>query len=112
MKTLNENYVSAGKVCLEVDITLDTLYRWYRWWENDNFPKPEGLYLPPYYHKDRRKTKFFKKEEPVLEGAADEVETLEEGAEAEEVAEEVVTAEDSFEVPAEAVIANADQMEA
>lgn len=56
--------------------------------------------------------KFFKKEEPVLEGAADEVEALEEGAEAEEVAEEVVTREDSFEVPAEAVIANADQMEA
>ena len=56
--------------------------------------------------------KFFKKEEPVLEGDADEVEALEEGAEAEEVAEEVVTAEDSFEVPAEAVIANADQMEA
>ena len=55
--------------------------------------------------------KFFKKEEPVLEGAADEVDAIEEGT-AEEVAEEVAAEEDSFEVPAAAVIANADQMEA
>lgn len=55
--------------------------------------------------------KFFKKEEPVLEGAADEVDAIEEGT-AQEVAEEVATEEDSFEVPAAAVIANADQMEA
>ena len=55
--------------------------------------------------------KFFKKEEPVLEGNADEVDAIAEGTDA-EVAEEVATTEDSFEVPAEAVIANADQMEA
>ena len=55
--------------------------------------------------------KFFKKDEPVLEGAADEVDAIEEGT-AEEVAEEVATEEESFEVPAAAVIANADQMEA
>ena len=74
MKTLNENYVSAGKACLMVDITIDTLYRWYRWWENENFPKPEGLYLPPYYHKDRRKTKFFKTEDiPALMKFAEDV---------------------------------------
>ncbi len=56
--------------------------------------------------------KFFKKEEPVLEGAADEVDAIEEGSAEEAVAEEVATEEDSFEVPAAAVIANADQMEA
>ena len=55
--------------------------------------------------------KFFKKDEPVLEGAADEVDAIGEG-EAEAVAEEVATEEESFEVPAAAVIANADQMEA
>ena len=55
--------------------------------------------------------KFFKKEEPVLEAAADDVDAIaEESAVAEE--EEVSAYEDSFEVPAEAVIANADQMEA
>ena len=52
--------------------------------------------------------KFFKKEEPVLEAQADEVDALAE----ESAAEEVAAQEDSFEVPAVAVIANADQMEA
>jgi len=52
--------------------------------------------------------KFFKKEEPVLEAQADEVDALAE----ENAAEETAATEDSFEVPAEAVIANADQMEA
>ena len=55
--------------------------------------------------------KFFKKEENVLEGSADEVDALAEGS-AEEAAEEAAVEEDSFEVPAAAVIANADQMEA
>ncbi len=55
--------------------------------------------------------KFFKKDEPVLEGAADEVDAIAEGSDA-EVAVEEATEEDSFEVPAAAVIANADQMEA
>lgn len=74
MKTLNEDYVSAGKACLIIGITIDTMYRWYRWWENDNFPKPEGLYLPPYYIKDRRRTKFFKNEDiPALQKFAEDV---------------------------------------
>ena len=55
--------------------------------------------------------KFFKKEENVLEGAADEADAIAEGS-VEEVAEEAAAQEDSFEVPAAAVIANADQMEA
>ena len=53
--------------------------------------------------------KYFKKEEPVLEAATDDVDAI---ADASAAAEEAVVAEDSFEVPAEAVIANADQMEA
>ncbi len=53
--------------------------------------------------------KYFKKEEPVLEAAADDVDAI---AEESATAEEAVATEDSFEVPAEAVIANADQMEA
>ena len=53
--------------------------------------------------------KYFKKEEPVLEAAADDVDAI---AEESVKVEEAVVAEDSFEVPAEAVIANADQMEA
>ena len=53
--------------------------------------------------------KFFKKEEPVLEGNADDVDAI---ADESAVAEEAPLEEDSFEVPAAAVIANADQMEA
>ena len=53
--------------------------------------------------------KFFKKEEPVLEAAADDVDAI---ADESAVTEEAPTEEDSFEVPAAAVIANADQMEA
>ena len=53
--------------------------------------------------------KYFKKEEPVLEASTDDVDAI---ADASAAAEEAVVAEDSFEVPAEAVIANADQMEA
>lgn len=55
--------------------------------------------------------KFFKKEEPALEAAADEVDAIAEES-TPEAAEEVAAEEDSFEVPAAAVIANADQMEA
>ena len=53
--------------------------------------------------------KFFKKEEPLLEGEADDLDAI---AEETAVAEEAPVKENSFEVPAEAVIANADQMEA
>ena len=53
--------------------------------------------------------KFFKKEEPVLEAAADDLDAI---ADESAVAEEAPHEEDSFEVPAVAVIANADQMEA
>ena len=53
--------------------------------------------------------KYFKKEEPVLDAAADDVDAI---AEESAGADEAVATEDSFEVPAEAVIANADQMEA
>ena len=51
--------------------------------------------------------KFFPKAQPVLEGEATDVEAVEAPAE-----EAVVAEAETFEVPAEAVIANADQMEA
>ena len=67
MRTLNEGYVSIRKAGDLIDVSSTTIARWYRWWENDNFPKPECLYLPPYYYKDNRRTKFFKVEDiPLL----------------------------------------------
>ena len=52
--------------------------------------------------------KFFRKEQPVVEGDADGVDALEGDSSAADVAAEAET----FEVPAAAVIVNADQMEA
>lgn len=51
--------------------------------------------------------KYFKKDEALLEADADDVNAI-----ADESATEEAIVEESFEVPAEAVIANADQMEA
>ena len=56
-------YVSIGKVALLLDISPHTIKRWYLWWDNVNFEKPEGLYLPHYYFMDRRKTKYFKQDD-------------------------------------------------
>lgn len=53
--------------------------------------------------------KFFPKEQPVLEGEADDLDAV---ADASSLAEAAVAEAETFEVPAEAVIANADQMEA
>ena len=52
--------------------------------------------------------KYFKKEEPVLEGEADDVDAIADESAVEDAAADVET----FEVPASAVIANADQMDA
>ncbi len=52
--------------------------------------------------------KFFPKEQPVLEGEATDADAIAEAPVTEAAAAEAET----FEVPAEAVIANADQMEA
>lgn len=60
---INEDYVSIGKAALILDLSSHTITRWYKWWESEEFEKPADLYLPPYVYKDRRKTKFFKKED-------------------------------------------------
>lgn len=52
--------------------------------------------------------KFFPKEQPVLEGEAEDADAIADASVTEAAAAEVET----FEVPAEAVIANAEQMEA
>jgi hypothetical protein len=63
IEKIQENYVSISKVCLLLEISPHTIKRWYKFWENDSFSKPDDLYLPPYYYVDRRKTKYFKKED-------------------------------------------------
>lgn len=48
MRTINEGYISAPEVCKILGIHRHTLRRWYVWWENPYFEKPDDLYLPPY----------------------------------------------------------------
>lgn len=79
--SVNENYLSIRKVANIIDVSDHTIARWYKWWESDEFDKPEGLSLPPYVFKDRRKTKFFKKTDiPLLMEFADKLRTSHRGA--------------------------------
>lgn len=66
MATLNEGYVTIGKAALLLNLSQQTITRWYKWWENDNFKHPEDMHLPPYYYKDRRRIKYFKAEDVPL----------------------------------------------
>lgn len=49
---------STNRTAQIVDISTNTLKRWYKWYEDDNYIKPEGLKLPE-YTVDGRGTKFF-----------------------------------------------------
>jgi len=66
MKKLNAEYLTIGKAANAVGVSATTITRWYKWWESDGFEHPEDLYLPPYYYKDKRKIKHFKKEDIVF----------------------------------------------
>lgn len=59
MSEINNDYISIRKVANLLDISDHTISRWYKWMESDEFEKPVDLKLPPYFHKDRRKTKYF-----------------------------------------------------
>lgn len=61
MSRINEDYVSIRKAANLLDISDHTIARWYKWFESEEFEKPEGLVLPPYVYKDRRRTRYFKK---------------------------------------------------
>lgn len=63
MGELNAGYLTIGRAAYVVGVSTQTITRWYKWWESDGFEHPSDLYLPPYYHKDKRRTKHFKKED-------------------------------------------------
>ena len=66
MKKLNAEYLTIGKAANAVGVSATTITRWYKWWESDGFEHPADLYLPPYYYKDKRKIKHFKKEDIIF----------------------------------------------
>lgn len=53
------NYVSISEVAQQLEVSNDTIFRWYQWYEDDSFEKPEDLVLPKYVYLDKRRTKFF-----------------------------------------------------
>ena len=63
MKLDSDGLLSINRVAMMLNISDHTIRRWYKWWESDEFVKPSDLYLPPYYHIDRRMTKYFKVED-------------------------------------------------
>ena len=63
MTELNSDYLSISRAAYMIEISPTTIKRWYKWWESDGFSHPSDLYLPPYYHKDKRRTKHFKRED-------------------------------------------------
>lgn len=50
--------LSISKMAQLLNVSTITVKRWYAWYENDNYEKPQDLVLPPYV-KDNRGTKFF-----------------------------------------------------
>lgn len=63
MEVKHAGYLKTPEVAKRLRTTAYTVSRWYKWWDNSDYEKPDGLYLPPYYHLDRTQTKFFKKED-------------------------------------------------
>ncbi len=60
-KAVPTNFVSISQAAYEIDASVNTIKRWYSWFENGNYEKPEGLELPKYYHFDAKGTKYFDK---------------------------------------------------
>jgi transposase len=54
---LSETY-STARAAQILDISTNTLKRWYKWYESNDYKKPEGLVLPTPV-RDNRGTMFF-----------------------------------------------------
>ena len=75
--------LSISKVALILDVSTTTIKRWYAWYENENYDKPEDLKLPSYV-KDGRGTRYFLPEDvEVLETFKNRLQTDYRGAMAE-----------------------------
>ena len=78
---LNHDYISIGKASQMLEMSTNTIKRWYKWWESEEFEKPSDLILPPYYYKDKRMTKFFKMSDlPVLDDFRNKLQSTHRGA--------------------------------
>lgn len=51
---------SIQKVALVLDVSVNTLKRWYKWFEDDTYEKPKELKLPHCYYLDSKGTRYIK----------------------------------------------------
>lgn len=55
---MNKNdLISISRLAQRLDVSNNTVKRWYDWYENCE--DADGLVLPPYHYLDARKTRFF-----------------------------------------------------
>ncbi len=59
MGNREEKLFSISRVAQILDISTNTIKRWYKWYENPDYEKPIELKLPSYV-RDSRKTMLFK----------------------------------------------------
>ena len=55
---MNEEMFSIARTAQIIDVSTQTLKRWYKWYEDDSYEKPDGFKLPT-YTTDNRGTRFF-----------------------------------------------------
>lgn len=57
-----ENLLTATKVAQHLDISVPTLNNWYKWYNNQEFEKPENTpELPEYTQEGKRGTRYWDK---------------------------------------------------
>lgn len=80
MRTVNDGVLTTKQVCDILGIHRQTLARWYNWWENKYFEKPDDLYLPGYFFVNGVKQKhFYPKDIPALKKFQEQVNTTHRG---------------------------------
>src|SRR5690606_28980210 len=60
---VNSDFIRIGMAAKMIGTTCRTIRRWYKWYEKEEFEKPEGLVLPKYEYKDKTPALFFRKED-------------------------------------------------
>lgn len=60
---VNSEHIRIGMASKMIGTTCRTIRRWYKWYENNEFSKPDGLVLPEYEFKDKTPALYFRKED-------------------------------------------------
>lgn len=80
MRTINENLATLKQAEEMIGVSRGTMYHWYKWWNNPNFKKPEGLELPTLHLMGRQTQVLDKKDVPMLKKFHEQLQTTHRGA--------------------------------